>query len=196
MKAPKGSGRELAPEGTHQAVCIQVLDLGTQPSGEWGDKRKIQWGFELLDEATEQGEPFTIYMNMTFSASNRSTMAKHLKVWQGVEDASEFEQGDLLGKNGLITIVHNDSEKGTFANVQTIAPLTKNMKPKKSTLDHVLLSLDPDEFDEDVYNDLPDFIKEKIAGSPEWAEVMKPKMKKGTSSKAAPAKKAAAKKKK
>ena len=50
---------ELPPAGTHLATCLRVVDVGTQ-NGQYGLRRQIIIGWELPDELTERGDPFTL----------------------------------------------------------------------------------------------------------------------------------------
>jgi hypothetical protein len=166
--------RELAPEGTHTAICVRVLDLGTQHSEKWGDKHKINLAFELLDEQTDEGEPFVVYKQYTASLSNRSTLAGDLKSWlnQKFEKDDEFDLEDLLGKAGLVTIVHTDGDDDkVYANIDTITGLPKNTKVRKASEKLVSLFLN-DDFDQEVFSELPEFLQERIASSPEYKQLV------------------------
>jgi hypothetical protein len=84
----KSSQREriLAPEGVHNARCIQVIDLGTQESKQWGSKRKVQLAFELVDESAvfneEKGEEnFVLYRTYTLSLAPKASLTKDIKIW-------------------------------------------------------------------------------------------------------------------
>lgn len=176
---PKGANRELVPEGTHVAVCVQVIDLGTQSSEQWGDKRKVQLAFELVDERTTDDKAMVCYRQYTFSASPKGNLMKDLKGWIGKEAVGEFDMDNLLGKAASITVEHNETDKGTFANITNIAGLPKGSKVKKST--EPLRSLYLDEtFDADTFEVLPDFLKEKIMVTKEYEEHGVPSKKKGS----------------
>lgn len=178
-RIPKSSGRELAPEGTHNAVCVAVVDLGTQPSEQWGDKRKVQLAFELVDEKTSKGEAMVVYRQYTFSPSPKGNLIKDLRAWQGKDAVKEdFDMDELLGKPASVTVEHNDTERGIFANISNIGSLPKGVKVKKPTEPLRSLYLD-DSFDQDAFDELPDFLKEKIMVTKEYAEISKPAPKKG-----------------
>ena len=182
---PKGSARELAPEGVHNAVCIQVIDLGTQPSEQWGDKRKVQLAFELVEERTTDDKAIVAYRQYTFSASPKGNLMKDLKAWLGAKSVSgEMDMDDLLGKAASVTIEHNETEKGTFANITNLGGLAKGAKVKKHTEPLRSLYLD-ESFDADTFEALPDFLKEKIMVTKEYEEHGAPPKK---SAKVAPAK--------
>jgi hypothetical protein len=76
----------------------------------------------------------------------------------------------------MVTIEHKETDAGTFANITNVGMVPKGTKLRKYTEPLKSLYLD-ESFDQEVYDALPDFLKEKIAGSPEYAAVMTPKMK-------------------
>jgi hypothetical protein len=69
------------PAGTYGAVCIKVIDLGTQPVVWEGDtkyQRKvfIQWE---LDEQMEDKRPFVTGRKFTVSMHEKATLRAFLK---------------------------------------------------------------------------------------------------------------------
>lgn len=181
--------RELAPEGTHSAVCVRILDMGTQSHPEWGDKRKLNFAFELLEEQTTEGEPFLVYKSYTASLSNKATLAKDIKSWTGatINRGDELDLEDLLGKSCLVTVIHSEETKdgAIYANVDTITGVPKGTKVKKATVDLFSLYLD-DTFDQKQYDELPDFLKDRISKSPEYQALTDKKPSKKSVSKPIP----------
>lgn len=179
-KIPQGSTRELAPEGVHNAVCVQVIDLGTQEVRDFKDKnkinkvRKVQLAFQLVEEETSEGNAVVVYRQYTFTNSPKSNLMKDLKAWLAVKDA-EFEMDNCLGKPVSVTIEHAETEKGTFANVTNLAGVAKGVKVKKAS--EPLRSLYLEEFDEEVFNELPEYLRLKIADTDEYAAATAPKAK-------------------
>lgn len=184
MKIPKGNRkeRELLSEGTHNSVCIQIVDFGTQPgSNQYPDeKRIVNIGFQAVDEQNSEGNAMTIYRQFTFSSHAKSKLMGFVIPWLGLKekDLENFDMDDLLGKACLITVEHSETDKGTFANIKNISALPKGMKVKKATETLRSFYLDPDsDFDKETFDDLPEWMRNKIAASPEYAEVTAPKKK-------------------
>lgn len=181
MSKPPKAKRELAPEGVHKAVCVHVIDLGTQEftiKGKQTSARKVSVGFELLGKKNGFGEPLVVAQRYTFSNSKKSNLMKDLKGWLGIKDP-DFDLDGLKDKPAQVTITH--SEDGEYANITNVGGVPKGTKFPKPTNKFVSLYLD-ETFDKDVFDDLPDYFKEKIASSPEYDEVAgpaKPKAKKG-----------------
>ena len=171
MKPPKAGQRELPEEGAHNAVCIQVIDLGTQES-RFNDViknvRKILVGFELPDLENEDGGPTIVSLQMSFTDSPKGNLMKTMKQWLGVK-TGDFDMDDCLGKAAIITITHNTTDKGTFANITNVGQVTKGHKVRKPQSGLVSLYID-ESFDAEVFEALPEWIRTKIASSPEYED--------------------------
>lgn len=168
MKIPKSKG-EMCPEGVHKAVCVYVVDMGTQePSNpKFSAARKVRVGFELQGIRKKSGDPFLLFQSYTFSSNPKANLMKDLKAWLGIKD-KDVDMDELLGKGAMVTVSH--SEDGQYANVTNITGLPKGVKLAKPETKPYSLYLD-ETFDADVYNELPDSFKERIAASPEYDEV-------------------------
>ncbi len=174
MSKPPKSKRELAPEGVHKATCVHVIDLGTQTftiKGKEQSARKVSVGFELLGKKNSFGEPFVVAQRYTFSNSKKSNLMKDLKAWLGIKDP-DFDLDGLALKPAQVTITHTDD--GEYANITNVGGVPKGTKYPKAANNFTSLYLD-ETFDRDVFDDLPDYFKEKIAASPEYDEVNAPK---------------------
>jgi len=187
MSKLKVSQREkiLAPEGVHNARIVRIVELGTQPSDEWGDKFKIEISFELVDEAAvfneEKGEQnFVVRKKYNRSLHKRSDLAKHITAITGnkFESGDEFEMDDLLNQPCQVEITH--SEDGQYANITGIMKAAKGMKVAKAESDLQSLYLD-DSFDSEIFETLPEYMQDMIADTDEYKELFpdeKPKSKK------------------
>jgi hypothetical protein len=134
-----------APEGLHQGVCVDVIDLGLV-TGQYGEKHKVEirWQLDLLEDASTSNPPrrFMVTNRYTLSLNEKATLRKHLEAWRGKlfteEELAGFDLEKLLGVNGQLQIIHNLSEKGrTFANIQAIVPLGKGMTKIRPSEDYV-----------------------------------------------------------
>lgn len=120
-----------APEGLHQAVCIDVVDLGLQET-QWGPKEKVRimWALDAVDETT--GKAFLVGQMYTLSLSEKATLRHHLEAWRGrkftQDELQGFDLEKLIGVNCQVQVVHNLADGGRiFGNVQAIVPLGKGM---------------------------------------------------------------------
>ena len=130
-----GQTFEPAPAGVHQAVCVDVVDLGILDVTWQGTKKqqhKINVAWQI-DEAREDGKPFLVFKRYTLSLGEKANLRKDLEAWLGRNITREEEHGfdveTLIGRNCLLNVTHNVSKDKTYANVASIAPLHRSMKP-------------------------------------------------------------------
>ena len=182
---PNQSNFLPAPNGPNPAVCIKIIDLGTQDGdykGKKNRKRKMSIGFEMFsDERMTDDRPFIVSKTYTWSMSDKSGLRKDLESWRGREfndadfDAKTgFQINAILGKPCLLNIKHETKADGNVrAHIDSISRLPKGMtvgKPE-NPLTYVWLSLE--EFDFTVFNTLGDYHKEVIMKSPEYGAVVR-----------------------
>lgn len=183
MEIPKSKSkqRELLDEGTHPAICIGVVDFGTQPgSQQFPDpRRQCQVDFQAVNEQTEDGKAMTIYKRFTFSSSEKSNLVKTIKAWLGLKDLDGFDMDDLLGKAALITVAHSEGGDVTYANITNISAVPKGTKVRKATEPlRSFFMAEGEPLDKGSFDELPEWMQNKIAESPEYAEVSAPRHKK------------------
>lgn len=132
-----------APEGTHQAVCVDVIDLGMVDNsfkpGTQQHKVNIAW---QINEPRDDGKRHVVYKRYTASLNEKATLRHDLEAWRGkaftFDELAAFDLEKLIGANCLINVQHRKSNDGTrtYANVMSIAPLIKGMA-KLESLDYV-----------------------------------------------------------
>lgn len=182
MKAvlPIKTQRELLPTGNYPARVYEIIELGTI-DGQWmGEARKthkVRIGFEFPTEkkvfSEEKGEqPFVISKEMALSFGDLAGLRKIVEAVEGKKltdaEAVNFEVQSIMGKPLLVTVSHSEpNEQGiTYANATTFSPLIKGLTVEP--LINKTKYLEYAEWDEQVYNSLPDFIKEKMQVTPEY----------------------------
>jgi hypothetical protein len=132
-----------APEGVHQAVCVDVVDHGDVTS-EFGGKRIVQHKIDVrwqIDEVNpENGKPFLVIQRYTLSLDKKANLRKALVSWRGrdftKEELEGFDVENLIGVNCQLNIIHNVTDDATYANVASITPLGKKSE-KILPLDYV-----------------------------------------------------------
>lgn len=127
-------GKEFvpAPEGEHNAICIDVVDLGLQMTP-WGEKPKIRIVWELPECPMEDGRPFIVNNRYSPTLDERSTLRKHLQLWRGKMFSQDELQGfnleSIIGSCCRLIIQHRPNPKGKiFANIETILKASKQVK--------------------------------------------------------------------
>lgn len=181
------------PEGPVAARCTRIIDLGTQ-AGEYQGKPKVARKVLFVWESSEvngddageyAGKPLLITNRYTLSLGDKAALRKVLEGWRGrkftKEELDRFDIKAVLGKPCLITIVHNNDGDKTYANISTLSQLPKQMTAPAAVGELLLLSLDPEYFDQEVFDKLSDNLKETIAKSPEYQAIKggKPQTKSG-----------------
>lgn len=129
-----------APEGLHQAVCVDVVDKGMVDTFYQGKptglKHKIQIRWQITEIEPESGKPFLILSTYTASLHPKAILCQQLEAWRGKKfTESEIERFDvemLIGVNCQLSVVHNKAGDTTYANVNAIVPLGKGMDEIKS----------------------------------------------------------------
>jgi hypothetical protein len=175
------------PSGTHVARCVQVVDLGTQHwsfNGQPKTTRKVRITFELPEELhvfeEEKGEePFFVSKEYTATLASKGKLRPDLESWRGqaftAEELEGFDLKKVLGAPALVTVVHETGKTGkSYANIASIAKLPKSMKCPKQINPSVNFSLDPEDFDQEVYDNLPEWMQKKIAESDEFKAISNP----------------------
>ena len=131
-----------APAGVHQAVCVDVVDLGLLKvtfGGKEKEQHKISVRWQIA-ENMDIGKPFLVQKRYTLSLHEKATLRKDLESWRGraftSEESDGFDVENVIGANCLLNIMHTKKGESTYANVTAIMPLAKGM-PKMSAVGYV-----------------------------------------------------------
>ncbi len=131
--ANDGQSFTPAPAGVHQAVCVDIVDLGIVEVT-WQGKTKQQHKINVawqIDEPRDDGKPYLVFKRYTLSLSEKANLRKDLESWRGKKFTRDEEMGfdveSVLGANCLLNIQHNTNGDKTYANVVSIMPLVKGM---------------------------------------------------------------------
>lgn len=185
-----GTKRELIPAGNYVARCYQMIEIGTVNEFIQGQNKqltKVRIGWELPTELKvfkeENGEqPLVISKEYTLSLNEKSNLRKMLASWRGkdfTEDqAKSFDITVLIGVPCMLNIIHKPKKADpsqVYEEIGSISALPKNFSAPSAILPPFILSYD--EFNEERFNSLPDFIKQKMQGSLEYAALKTPNSK-------------------
>lgn len=138
VKHEQSKGFEPTPEGSQQAVCVDVIDLGertdTFPGQDTRLVHKVAIVFQVADVNAETGKRFDIAAEFTLSMNEKAALRKFLSQWRGKDySEAEAEAGvpldKLVGANAIISVVHKISKgKGRkYGIVSAVTPLLKGM---------------------------------------------------------------------
>jgi hypothetical protein len=163
-----------APEGTHRARCAQVIDLGTHKSQWNGQTRyshKVRIGWELSDERTKEGRPYSVSQTYTLSLEPSAILRRDLETWRGraftEEELNGFHLKHITDVPALVTVVHSSSSGRTYAKVSSVAKLPASMGTPPPLVSKPLL-YEVEAGKSEVFETLPPFLKEKICACREW----------------------------
>jgi hypothetical protein len=177
-----GVRRELIPAGNYIARCYQMIEIGTVNEvilGKPVQLTKVRIGWELptelrvFDEAKGE-QPLVISKEYTLSLNEKSNLRKMLASWRGKE-ARSFDITVLVGIPCMLNIIHKPKKSdptSVFEEIGSISAMPKGVKPEPPLLKCFVLSYDS--FDEEKFNSLPDFIKQKMQGSLEYTALKTP----------------------
>lgn len=132
MRIKNESNFTPAPEGVHNAVCVDIVDLG-MIDGVYGAKHKLNMVWEIEEQMPDKRLPFLVFKRYTASIHKKSTLRKDLNSWRGRdftdEEAKEFDLDKVIGAPCQLVIQHAVHEGTTYANVIAITKAKVAMKP-------------------------------------------------------------------
>ena len=170
---------EQPPAGSHTATCFRVVDLGTQP-GKYGPRPQVLFSWDLPDELMTDQRPFVISRVYGLSSDPRSNLLADVEGSLGrtlaPSEFGKFDLSTLLGTTCLIGIKHQARENGkVYANVTSIMRKPKAIAERMSPANPVVgFSLADRPFRQLEYEELPSWVRDKIARSPEYAAAVAP----------------------
>lgn len=179
--------RELIPAGNHIARCYQMIEIGTVTENIMGKSvtlKKVRIGWELPEETREfkQGDgekPFVISQEYTLSLSEKANLRKMLASWRGKDftekEAECFDITKLLGVPCMLNIIHKPSKSEpsrVYEQIGSVSPMPKSAKCPPQVNKNSVLEFD--NFDHNLFESLPDFIKDKIKLSAEYVAMKSP----------------------
>jgi len=162
-----------APEGTHGARLLQVIDLGTQ-DGTFGPKRKMMVTFELTSKLMDDGKPYTITNWYTASLNRKGNLRKDLTSWLvrelTTDEILDFSWDTFANTPCLVTVTHHTNDKGDVkARVQSITAVPEGMEV--APLSGEPLFFDLEDYSDEVLSKISEGIVTMIQKSPEYQYV-------------------------
>ena len=174
---------EIVEAGSYPARVYQMIQIGNIAGFQGQIQNKVRIGFELPTELKvfkeENGEqPRVISQEYTLSFHEKSKLRKVIEACDPNalkigEDGflEEFDIEALIGRECLITIAHKASKEGNqFAYIDSVTRLPKGMICPKAINAPIILSYD--NWNQEIFDKQPDFIKEKIKSSQEYQRMI------------------------
>lgn len=181
LPTPNEGSYEDPPPGLHPAVCIRLIDLGTQPS-EFGGQpkppdRKIRFTFEVhCDERMSDGRCYTINtMEMTLSTNKKANFRKMLESWRGrAFDERDFGDGGfdvkkVVGAPCMLNLVLKKDKAGKDRiRIDGVMKIPKNIPRPKPENELICFILEESEFNPALLEKFGQATQDKIKASPEY----------------------------
>ena len=174
--------REPVPEGSHPAVCVGVIDLGTQTNEVYGGARHevlVMWELpEVRIEWEKDGHktnlPRSISRRFTLSLNPKANLCPFLEAWRGKkftpQELDGFDVGQIAGHACFLGVVHKPSPKGGMrAVVASVMPWPRTMQAAKPKAEGRVIAWDLDEMSgPELPAELPEWVRDVIKKSAEY----------------------------
>jgi hypothetical protein len=150
MKPTSGNGEwELPPAGNMGAVCIALIDLGTQRDSYMGkpkDAHQLVIVWELPGMvSTKTGKNFLVCEKFNASLHPKASLRKTLGSWRGapVKEDEEFDLYKIVGAVCLLQVSHDKTNSGNDVySIDAVTGLPKGMPRPVATFPLVKFKLD------------------------------------------------------
>lgn len=158
--------------GVYMAVCIGFIDLGEQYSEmfkSYSNKGMYVW--ELPGETIEidgEQKPRQLSKEFTISASKKGNLRGFIESWNSKsysdDEFMEFDLFEQIGKPCQLNVVLNESKE--YSNVDNLMPIPKGFPAPTTDTKHI--KWDMENWNDEVFKELPEWIQEKIKKSTQY----------------------------
>ena len=179
-----GTSYEPVAAGNYVARCIKMIHYGTITEDYLGTLKtanKVQLTWELPTELKvfkeENGEqPYVLSKDFTLSMHEKSSLRKWLEAWRGknftVAESEAFDITNLVGKACMLNVIHTTKNDKTYANISGVSSMPKGLTCPEQITDSIVFSVL--DFNKELFETFPDYIKDKIKGSLEYKTMQQP----------------------
>ena len=160
--------------GVYMAVCIGFIDLGEQYSEMFkSHSNKGMYIWELPGETIEidgEQKPRQLSKEFTISSSSKGNLRKFIESWNSKsysdDEFLDFDLFDQIGKPCQINVVLNETKE--YSNVDNIMPIPRGFPAP--TTDTKQIRWDMEQWDDEVFKELPEWIQDKIKKSTQYQQ--------------------------
>ncbi len=179
--------RELTPTGNYVARCYKMIELGTLRetiNGDTKELKKILIGWEFPNDTkvfdpAKGAQPIVVSEEYTLSTGEKSNLRKMLESWRGkgfsADEAKAFDVTAVLGKPCMINIIHTPKKTDPtkfYDKISSVTGIPKGMIAPAQVNPTFLLSYD--DWSWEKFDSLPEWIKDKMKKSFEYAALTTP----------------------
>ncbi|WP_108672467.1 hypothetical protein [Peribacillus acanthi] len=104
--------------GNYIAVLTNAVYEKNQPS-KFGINNRVKATYEVINN----GETHELIVQYWESPADSSLYTRHLSILLGRDSRDGFTLNELIGSVVEIEVVHNETEKGVYANIENITPV-------------------------------------------------------------------------
>jgi hypothetical protein len=140
MKPSSGGGDwELPPAGNMAAVCVALIDLGTQQDAYMGkpkDSHQLVIVWELVGMVNKTGKNHLVCEKFNASLHPKANLRKTLESWRGkpIKDDEDFDVFKIVGAPCLLQVSHDKTNSGNDVYcVDAVTNLPRGMQAPKAT---------------------------------------------------------------
>ena len=175
------------PSGMQAAICVGVVDLGTQSGFGGKDQHKVLLVWETPEiraNVEREGQtvsiPRTINATYTLSLAENANLRRMLESWRGrgftPEELKGFDIRRILGKACYVQIFEEVSKAGRpYSAVRNVLQIPKTLAPLRAETPLMYFSFeDLDPSNPVLPPVLPEWLQGKIRESPEWRDLTTP----------------------
>lgn len=141
QQASAGGASEVPPAGSHPAVLVALIDLGSHEETFKDEKkgtsrtalvRKVFLVWELTGEkmAGKKDTNHVIGREYSLGLTPKSKLRQMLEEWRGKKYATgeAMDLGAVLGRPCMLSVVHKESNQGnTYAQIASVAKVPKEL---------------------------------------------------------------------
>ena len=170
VKEPEGL--EPIEDGTYKAVCVSVIDMGTQTmtyKDEVKDTHRVRVSWELEPQAGDE-QPRILGKDYTFSLHAQSALRKDLKTWLE-RDLTEYERKngfnlfEMAAKPAKLIVTNEEAKNGnSYANITgVLADVGSDLVADSQVYVYAV-----DTPDRKIFEIMPEFIQKRIEAAKEY----------------------------
>ncbi len=180
---------EVPPAGSHGAILVAIIDLGTQREdyqGTESEKHQVYLCWELTGcPMSGTTNNHLIGRKYTFSLQEKAALRQLIKSWRGKDltTGEEYDILKLLGQKCLLSVSHKENGEKVYAQLGGISMVPAGMvvqpAKRKPVARHILETTPAPDWLPFIYGEK---IEEVLARAKELKELKKPHAANGATS--------------
>jgi len=182
----EGDFKQVNP-GLYVARCYSMIEIGTVEQDYLGERKNVHQVNIIWELPTEKAifneangeEPYVVSKTYTLSMHEKANLRKDLESWRGKgyteAETKRFDITKLIGQPCMLNIIHEPGKSDPskmYVKIASVSPLMKGQDCPPQINPTKLLSFE--DFNYELFETLPDWIKDKIKLSEEYKMLVDP----------------------